>query len=564
MGAETVEATIESLVADVYVSHAGLAGRAAELVRRAEAAGDRRHADLGRLVIAELHSRGGRVAEGVRQAREVLAATDDRIVVAHAHAVIAGGLWRIGDNADAVRHAYPANRMLVDGDPPVLRVDHAIILALQVNDQRIGGISHGEFRAAQQLADDAGVPALILANLNNWAWCSYTHGDLQSAAALVRRMQEHSVATGEPLNASCADTVARILLETGRSAEATAVIEQAVASAQPTDSDAIPAALITLADIQRRDGNIGTALRTLEECRRMAARDHLPDVDALALRMIAGCHAELGDFRAAYQEMVDFHEAWTLRRSERSEVVARVAHAQYAVDEAQRTTERFREMAERDALTGLWNRRRSDAHLAAALATPAAPNPPAAPTPRDAVAAPRDAGTTPRDAGARSGDPGAAPRDAGARASDAVARASDAGPGMEVPAGPRGAVSVALLDLDHFKLINDTFSHAVGDVVLRRVAAILAEAGGHAGRHGGEEFILILDVERAEAARRCEALRAAIHAHAWDSVAAGLRVTASIGLAVLRPGDDAYSVVRRADENLYAAKRAGRNRLVAE
>ncbi|UQU62310.1 GGDEF domain-containing protein [Couchioplanes caeruleus] len=500
VGAETVEA-VESLVADVYVSHAGLAGRAAELVRRAEAAGDRRHADLGRLVVAELHNRGGRVAEGVRQAREVLAGTDDRIVVAHAHAVIAGGLWRIGDNADAVRHAYPANRMLVDGDPPVLRVDHAIILALQVNDQRIGGISHEEFRAAQELADAAGVPALILANLNNWAWCSYTHGDLQSAAALVQRMREHSAATGEPLNASCADTVARILLETGRSAEATAVIEQAVASAQPTDSDAIPAAMITLADIQRREGNIGTALRTLEECRRTAARDHLPDVDALALRMIAGCHAELGDFRAAYQEMVDFHEAWTLRRSERSEVVARVAHAQYAVDEAQRTTERFREMAERDALTGLWNRRRSDAHLAAAL---------------------------------------------------------------DEPAAARGPVSVALLDLDHFKLINDTFSHAAGDVVLRRVAAILAEADGHAGRHGGEEFILILNVDRAEAARRCEALRAAIHAYAWESVAAGLRVTASIGLAVLRPGDDAHSVVRRADENLYAAKRAGRNRLIAE
>ena len=405
------------------------------------------------------------------------------------------------DNADAVRHAYPANRMLVDGDPPALRADHAIILALQVNDQRIGGISHDEFRAAQELADASGVPALMLANLNNWAWCSYTHGDLTSAAALVERMREHSAHSGEPLNASCADTVARILLETGRSAEATAVIEQAVASAQPTDSDAIPAALITLADIQRRDGNIGTALRTLSACRQMAARDHLPDVDALALRMIAGCHAELGDFRAAYQEMVDFHEAWTLRRSEQSEVMARVAHAQFAVDEAQRTTERFREMAERDALTGLWNRRRSDAHLAALLDTPAA---------------------------------------------------------------QRGPVSVALLDLDHFKSINDTFTHAVGDIVLRRVAEVLAAAGGHAGRHGGEEFILVLDGDPAAAARRCEALRAAIHGYAWESVAPGLGVTTSIGMAVLRPGDDAHSVVRRADENLYAAKRAGRNRLVVE
>jgi diguanylate cyclase (GGDEF)-like protein len=491
-----VAAAFESLIADIYVRHDGLAGRARELVRQATAAGDQRHADLGRLVLAELDNRGGRVADGVRQARELLTSSEDRVVLAHAHAVVAGGLWRAGDNAEAVRHAYPANRMLEDGDPLTLRVDHAIILALQVNDQRIGGISHGEFEAAQQLADACGRPALMLANLNNWAWCSYTHGDLDSASALVGRMRAHSEQAGEPLNASCADTVARILLETGRPREATLVIEEAIAGAAPTDSDAIPAALITLADIQRRDGNVGTAMQTLARCREIAARDRLPDVDALALRMLAGCHAELGDFQAAYQEMVDFHEAWTVRRSEQSEVMARVAHAQFAVDEAHRNTELFREMAERDALTGLWNRRRSDAQLSAVLA----------------------AGH---------------------------------------PAG------VALLDLDHFKLINDTWTHAVGDVVLCRVADILRSLGGHAGRHGGEEFILVLDAALPDAAATCEAARVAVAAYDWEAVAPGLRVTTSIGLTSLRPDDDVHSVVRRADEHLYAAKRAGRDRVVS-
>jgi diguanylate cyclase (GGDEF)-like protein len=491
------EATIESLVADIYVRHDGLADRAQDLIRTATAAGDRRHADLGRLVLAELDNRGGRVAEGVQQAREILHSSDDRVVLAHAHAVVAGGLWRVGDNAEAVRHAYPANRMLAAGDPLVLRVDHAIVLALQVNDQRIGGISHEEFEAAQQLAGDAGVSALILANLNNWAWCSYTHGDLESAAALVQRMRAHSERTGEPLNASCADTVARILLETGRPREAAAVIEEAIAGSAPTDSDAIPAALITLADIQRRDGNVGTAMHTLAACREIAARDRLPDVDALALRMLAGCHAELGDFQAAYREMVDFHEAWTVRRSEQSEVMARVAHAQFAVDEAHRNTELFREMAERDALTGLWNRRRSDAELATVL-------------------------------------------------------------GAGRPAG------VALLDLDHFKLINDNHTHAVGDVVLCRVADILRGLTGHAGRHGGEEFILVLDAGPAGAAEICEAVRAAVAAYDWAAIAPGLRVTTSIGLTSVRPEDDAHSVVRRADEHLYAAKRAGRDRVVTD
>jgi diguanylate cyclase (GGDEF)-like protein len=493
----SVMASIESLIADVYVSHDGLAERAADLVRTATAAGDHQCADLARLVLAELDNRNGRVAEGVRQARAILGAGDDRLVLAHAHAVIAGGLWRVGDNSEAVRHAYPASRMLLGDDPLVLRVDHAIILALQVNDQRIGGISHAEFQVAQQLADASGVPALILANLNNWAWCCYTSGDLATAAELVGRMRAHSATTGERLNASCADTVARILLEIGRPTEATVVIEQAIQSAAPTDSDAIPAALITLADIQRRNGNIGTAMRTLEACREIAARDRLPDIDALALRMLAGCHAELGDFRTAYQQMVAFHEAWTVRRSEQSEVMARVAHAQFAVDEAQRNTERFREMAERDSLTGLWNRRRSDAQLAAAL-------------------------------------------------------------------GAGAPTCVALLDLDHFKQVNDRFSHAVGDVVLCRVAEILRGMPGHAGRHGGEEFILILDADLRTAGEICEAVRAAVAAHDWQAVADGLRVTISLGLARLRPGDDAHSVMRRADKHLYAAKRAGRNRVVSD
>jgi diguanylate cyclase (GGDEF)-like protein len=492
----SVEATIEGLIADVYVSHEGLAGRARDLVT---AAGSGRHAELGRLVLAELDNRGGRVAEGIRQAREILEGTDDRLVVAHAHAVIAGGLWRAGDNAEAVRHAYPANRMLTADDPIALRVDHAIILALQVNDQRIGAISHEEFRVAQELADTSAVPPLIFANLNNWAWCSYTHGDLETAGELVQRMREHSARTGEPLNASCADTVARILLETGRAAEATTVIEQAIREAAATDSDAIPAALITLADIQRREGNLGTAMRTLAACRELAARDHLPDVDALALRMLAGCHAELGEFQAAYQEMVDFHEAWTVRRTAQSEVMARVAHAQFAVDEARRNTEHFREMAEQDPLTGLWNRRRSDARLAALV-----------------------------------GDP------------------------------QRGPAAVALLDLDHFKQVNDTFTHAVGDLVLCRVADVLRATAGDAGRLGGEEFILVLDGDPVAAGRLCEAVRAAVAAYDWESIAAGLRVTTSIGMTALRPDDDAGSVVRRADERLYEAKRAGRNRVVSE
>ncbi|GLX99650.1 MULTISPECIES: GGDEF domain-containing protein [Actinoplanes] len=482
------------LVADVYASHVGLAERAAALAGAAERAGDGQCVLLARLVAAELDNRAGRAPEGVTVARHVLSSSEDRLVRAHAHAVIAGGLWRLGDNATAVRHALWATRMLADGDPLPLRADHAIILAVQVNDRRLGDFSAEEFVVAQELADASGLPTLIIANLNNWAWCSYAAGDIDAAGELTGRLRDFAAASGQALNASTADTVANVLLETGRAGEAERVIRYAIEHAPSTDSDAVPGALLTLAEIQRRGGDLGTALSTLQRCRVLAAERHLPENDAQALRMIASCHAEAGDFAAAYRSMVEFHEAWEGRRTQQGDMAARFAHAQFAVEEAYRASEHFREMAERDSLTGLWNRRRSDAVLAEVLA---------------------------------SGEP----------------------------------ASVALVDLDHFKRVNDTFSHAVGDEVLRRLADLLNGVPGHAGRLGGEEFVLILRAGPDEAARMCELLRAEIEAYGWGDIVAGLRVTASIGVTGVLPGDDRGVVVGRADALLYDAKHAGRNRV---
>jgi len=120
---------------------------------------------------------------------------------------------------------------------------------------------------------------------------------------------------------------------------------------------------------------------------------------------------------------------------------------------------------------------------------------------------------------------------------------------------------IALVDLDHFKQINDTFSHAVGDDVLRAVADLLRGVPGHAGRQGGEEFILILRTGLGEAVRVCESLRRAVEAYAWANVAPGLSVTTSVGVTEVGPGDDAGTAVGRADALLYVAKNAGRNRV---
>jgi diguanylate cyclase (GGDEF)-like protein len=134
-------------------------------------------------------------------------------------------------------------------------------------------------------------------------------------------------------------------------------------------------------------------------------------------------------------------------------------------------------------------------------------------------------------------------------------------------------VALALVDIDHFKQINDRFSHEAGDQVLTRLATMLrehAEAFGHtagfAARIGGEEFVLALPHLGAAAAReRCERLRADVENSSWDEIAPALRVTVSVGLAIEETGGgNASQLLGRADAQLYNAKRQGRNRVISE
>jgi diguanylate cyclase len=129
----------------------------------------------------------------------------------------------------------------------------------------------------------------------------------------------------------------------------------------------------------------------------------------------------------------------------------------------------------------------------------------------------------------------------------------------------RTALSLAALDLDHFKAVNDHHGHAVGDDVLRTVARILKDNTRDSdllARVGGEEFlVLFIGAPLQIAAEVCERLRRAVEAHDWQSVAAGLRVTISIGLCNAVESSDVRALLERADASLYLAKRSGRNRV---
>jgi two-component system, cell cycle response regulator len=130
----------------------------------------------------------------------------------------------------------------------------------------------------------------------------------------------------------------------------------------------------------------------------------------------------------------------------------------------------------------------------------------------------------------------------------------------------RHPLSLALLDIDHFKAVNDRFGHLAGDHVLRELAAAvrpLVRAEQLFARIGGEELALLLPGVPLEKARLfSEKVRRLLEEHAFDFDGARIPVTVSIGVAELSAGDaEPDALVQRADEKLYQAKGGGRNRV---
>lgn len=125
-----------------------------------------------------------------------------------------------------------------------------------------------------------------------------------------------------------------------------------------------------------------------------------------------------------------------------------------------------------------------------------------------------------------------------------------------------GGVSAILLDIDHFKRINDEHGHDVGDVAIKAVADLISGAG-IAGRLGGEEFAVLLPgCGLSLALARAESLRVGVQALQLPGSKGPIRLTCSFGVSSWADGDSVEALIKRADVALYAAKAGGRNRVV--
>ncbi len=305
------------------------------------------------------------------------------------------------------------------------------------------------------------------------------------------------------LEAVCLETMGEAYLAMSRPEVALGMADEFLALARESSDKWVEAyGLASVGEIRLQLGQHEDGVALLRDA--LATFESLGSRDEVArvLRVLSQGHEAMENVAEALACLKRAGDIEQRLKSEETERRARSLSARRRVEQADLEAERYRRLAMEDALTGLANRRQLDERLAAMM-------------------------------------------------HEAAARG--------------GVVTVAIADVDHFKGINDRFSHAVGDEVLRSVGEILrahCRLGDLAGRYGGEEFVLIFrGLDMRSAAEACERVRRGVEAWDWPSIHPQLRVTLSMGLATSASFDHPQGLLDAADHWLYEAKHHGRNQV---
>ena len=486
-------------------------GPAVALEKRARDLGAESLERRAQLIQADVLGRIGKQTASGQLVREILQWAEehgDTYVLARSHRLLAMFFDSIGDAPSAWQHALRSVELLDESAAKGILAEHLFGLGMALQRTHAYEEARQRYQAALKLAEATGDAHLRLKILNNLAWLEDDAGNYRRAAEIGERMAAFAAEHHVALDAGCLDTIAHADLMLGEYAEAERTLRPILDDPHldRRETEGLAEALNTAAQAQRLQGNLEAAQSTLDRCMRLCEDRGLGLNRVEAMEEQANLYAARRQYEKAYRQHIAFHEADVALRAAEREANSRTLQAVFETDEARHEGQRFRELALRDALTGLPNRRYVDGELPALLGA-----------------------------------------------------AADA----------RASVALGLLDIDHFKAVNDTYSHAVGDQVLAQLAALLGETAasshpvGLAARMGGEEFLLVLTGELLE--ERFEALRKRVQAHPWERIARGLRVTASIGVTRLRPGRATQAaLLGRADRFLYIAKNAGRNRVVID
>jgi diguanylate cyclase (GGDEF)-like protein len=494
---------------DIDAIHA----RAVSLEQEAADLGDGVLEMRARLVRADMSQRDGEVGPAARTFLEIhqwAEANGSPALRARCHYHLALTHHYLGDQAASLEHAVAAVELLDGGTPPGVRIIHLVRLANSLAEAGSVDAGRERYLQAERLAVASGDLTRQLLVLNNLAYTEYEAGESDQAWAVVERMYPVAARLGRGFLITQLDTIARIQISLGDHVAAERTV-QAVFTSAPRwyEVHDLADGALTLAQAQRLQGATDRAQLSIDRCREICRQRELAGVRIRVLAEQAELYAAVGDYRAAFEEFKRFHAAAEEQRSTQQEARARTRQTMFEVAEARQDAARYREQARRDPLTGLHNRRYADEQLPVA-----------------------------------------------------VRRSAASG----------AALSVAVVDLDHFKRINDTLSHHVGDLVLAEIAGLLTGAqgalapAGFVARMGGEEFLLVLPgVPLRDAVAGLEALCRTVRSHPWQQLSGQLPVTISAGAATTeRTGDGtAAALLAEADRQLYVAKGCGRDQVAA-
>jgi diguanylate cyclase (GGDEF)-like protein len=479
--------------------------------QRAIALGDEFLATRARLCQANMLMRSGDIAaaaRGIWKIHQWAVDHDARQLQARTHLVWANIHRHLGDAAQCLEHSVLSVELLDEHATPHMQVWHRAKLADALG--LAGSMEAARLRYAQteELCVALDQPRLLMGMLNNYAYTEYAAGNHERAQEVARRLRALAGAHGYDLDPAVLDTIGAIEIENGRFAEAE---------------------------------------RTLQVCIARHGEGHHEDADALAeyLLTLARAQRGLGATDRA-QVSLDASRALCVER-ELGDVLVRVHLEQSELHAAR--GEYAQAFAVHKIFFAAHNRVRS--------------------TQREAQARTRQAMFETTEA-----------RQEAERFREQARRDPLTGlrnrryldeqlPGLLEAGGP---LTVAIVDLDHFKRINDQLSHDVGDQVLVLVAKLLetelaaVSPDGFVARMGGEEFLMVLpgtDVPVAIA--QLDGVRRAVRSYAWADITDGLPVTVSIGVAGLSEASapTQSDLLSAADRNLYVAKHGGRDRVVS-
>jgi len=462
-----------------------------------------------RLIRADKARRDGDRSGAAREFLDVhrqAQAMQSPALLARSHSHLALTFHYLGDHAASLEHAISAVELLEDGAAPGLRLAYLIRLANALGDAGSTGAARERYLQAEQLAITTHDLSRRMLALNNRAYTEFEAGELAAAASVVERMRMVAATLGRDYLVVERDTIANIQIGLGQYEAAERMLLTVRDRPQDCEVHDLAEAILTLARAQRGLGALDRAQQSLDRSRTLCEQGQLAGIEVAVMAEQAELYAAAGAFEQAFYEYKRHTAAREQLRSAQQEARAHTRQVMFETAQARNDAARYREEALRDPLTGLRNRRYADNHLPLALA---------------------------------------------------------------LAAETLSPLTVAVVDIDHFKRVNDTRSHEIGDQVLVAVAQLLHAAdlsgsgAGFVARMGGEEFLMVLPGTAREAAvHRLEVLRQMIAAYQWQPLTGELAVTVSIGAATAVAASELATLLADADRMLYAAKNAGRNRVV--